>query len=392
MNPSKTADVGAIQAIGAVPTILRVVAETTGLRFVCVARVTQDSWTTCAVLDQIGFGLKPGDELEIATTICNEVRVNDTAVLIDKVSDDPDFCEHHVPKMYGFESYFSIPIYRPGGEFFGTMCGLDPLPADLKTPKVRDMLSLFADLISRQLESEKRLNESETALQYERETAELREQFIAVLGHDLRTPLSSIVTGAALLKMLSLGDRELEVVDRIERSGHRIASLIDDVMDFAHGRMGDGLSLKLEETENLGRHLQHVVTELASTHHDRIIQADIKFDDVLICDSERVAQLLSNLLLNALTHGDSSQPVRVTGHCKGGAMTIAVSNAGTPIPEETRARLFQPFWRGTGKGSANGLGLSLYIASEIARAHKGKLEVESNHEATTFTFTADLSR
>ncbi|MES2535942.1 MAG: ATP-binding protein [Pseudomonadota bacterium] len=392
MDDLITADIAAVQSISAVPVIMRVLAETTGLRFVCVARVTPESWTTCAVLDSIGFGLNPGDELDIATTICNEVRANNAAVIIDKVSTDKIYHNHPTPEKYGFESYFSIPIYRAGGEFFGTLCGLDSRPAHLSTPKIRDTLFLFADLISRQLEAENRLTASDSALRDERETSELREQFIAVLGHDLRTPLSSIVFGVEVLKQLSIGEKANTIVQRIERSGRRITSLVDDVMDFTRGRMGGGMPLALRESSELGSHLHHVIEEIKSAHGNRIIRVDIELDGSVFCDQDRIAQLLSNLLLNALVHGQLDKPVAVSASRVNSLLTITVSNAGPPIPTETMSRLFQPFWRGTGEKKSAGLGLGLYIASEIARSHNGTLGVISDTEATTFTFTTNLAR
>ena len=387
MNTTTAADVEAVQAISAVPTILRVVSETTGLRFVCVARVTEDSWTTCSVHDKLGFGLQPGDPLDVATTLCDTVRSGNKPIVIDKVSDDPVYCNHPTPRMYGFESYISVPVYRGDGEFFGTLCGLDPLPAHLSDSKTIDTLTLFAKLISCQLESERRLSESETALLGERSTSELREQFIGVLGHDLRTPLSSILTGTELLQRTVLDPHALDVVERIQRSGKRISSLVDDVVDFTRGRMGGGIPLNVKETTDLPQHLRHVVAELKDVHANRAVLSEFEFADSIVCDPKRIAQLLSNLLVNALIYGAAREPVRVAGYSADGGMVLSVSNRGTPITPEKMAKLFQPFWRGDNRGKANGLGLGLYIASEIAYAHGGVLQVTSTAEATTFTFT-----
>lgn len=391
MNPSDSPeDVQAVQSIGSVPMIMKVIAETTGLRFVCIARVTADSWITCAALDQLNFGLKPGDHLKLSTTLCNKVRESKASIIIDNASLDPAFCDHSIPKMYGFESYFSIPIHWPNGDFFGTLCGLDPLPANLKTPKVRDMLTLFADLISRQLESERRLASAETALRDERENAELREQFIAVLGHDLRTPLSSIQMVTETLRYPLDDNKALPAFDHIGRCARRISTLIDNLMNFTRGRMNCALPVTFIETNTLEQRLRHVVSELESTYKDCTIHADIHFDNALICDPERLAQLLSNLLVNALTHGDANHPVSVSAHCTGDGLTLAVSNAGSPIPKQALSRLFQPFWRGTSRDSSEGLGLGLYIASEIARSHNGTVTVQSTTELTTFTFSAKV--
>ena len=392
MELSIAADVDAVQAISAVPTILRVVAETTGMRFVCIARVTQDSWTTCAVHDLLGFGLKPGDALEVATTLCDKVRAGDTVVVMDHASEDPLFRDHPAPRMYGFESYISVPLRRTNGEFFGTLCALDPLPAAVANARTVDTLVLFAELVSRQLEDERRLSASEAALLTERETSELREQFIAVLGHDLRTPLSSIMTGTELLAMLVADPNALSVVERIKRSGRRISSLVDDVVDFTRGRMGGGIALSASPTRELGMQLQHVVAELRDVHEGRAILSDLAFDEEVVCDPKRIAQLLSNLLTNALIYGAPDQPVRVHGRSETGGMVLAVSNAGARIDEATIGQLFRPFWRGARDNGHGGLGLGLYISSEIARSHGGALEVTSTDEQTTFTFSMPGAR
>ena len=125
-------DLAAVAQIDAVPTILEVVCRTTGMGFAAVARVTDERWIACAVRDEISFGLKPGGELKLETTICNEIRASGEAVVIDHVAEDEAFCGHPTPAMYGFQSYISMPIVRPGGAFFGTLCAIDPRPARLK--------------------------------------------------------------------------------------------------------------------------------------------------------------------------------------------------------------------------------------------------------------------
>lgn len=385
---STDADIRAVQALDGVPTMLRVVSETTGLGFVCIARVDADSWTTCAVYDKLGFGLQPGDTLEVASTLCNEVRQSGQLIVMNHASQHPDYRDHHTPRTYGFESYISVPVYRPDGGFFGTLCGLDPQPADLDNPRVIDTMQLFADLISRQLADEQRMAYTETALLGVREAAELREQFIGVLGHDVRTPLSSILTSAALLRQMDLGERPLRVVERIERSGRRIASLVDDVVDFTHGRMGDGIALSLTSTRDLAAALSHVIDELQALYPQRRIDSTLCIDGPVLCDPRRLAQLLSNLLINALIYGDPQQPVRVAAGLDDGMFSLAVSNGGAAMPDTTLAALFQPFWRGDNHARhSGGLGLGLYIVAEIARAHGGAMTVSSTADATTFSFS-----
>lgn len=390
MRPSVQQDIHAIQSIEAVPTILSMISESTGLRFVCISRVSPDNWTACAVLDNANFNLLPGDTLEISTTFCEQVRSSQKEVMIDHVEQDKVYHDHPTPKIYGFESYFSYPIYDAQGDFFGTLCGLDPLPMKLKTDTTRSMIASFAQLISRQLSAERRFSEAQQALQEEQAMAQLREQYIAILGHDLRTPLSSIMMGVDVLKLMPLAKDAASVLKRMENSAKRISLLTDNVMDFTHGQMGKGIPIKRVPCSNLAEVLKHTVAELESNYHKRTFISNIDVTGVIHCDTGRLAQLLSNLLINALVHGDSSQPVVINAHNRNGQLLIEVSNGGQPIPAETQARLFQPFWRNPSQGAHKGLGLGLFIASQIAAAHQGELAVASDEQQTTFTFTAQL--
>lgn len=378
-------DIATIQSIGAVPTILEAVAELTGLGFVCIARVTDHSWHTCAVLDRLEFGLNIGDSLDVTTTICEEVRETNAAVIIDSVRDSEKYREHHTPRMYGFQSYFSIPLYRPDGAYFGTLCGLDPTSAELTKLPIKNTLMLFAELISRQLVNEVRIAESESALSDALETSQLREQFIAVLGHDLRTPLGALLNGTEVLRHLSPAPAT-PVLNRMRRSIERIAGLIEDVMDFTRGRMGGGISLNLRHEKALHQTLAQVVDELRSAYPQRQIIAAIPSDIALLCDAPRMAQLLSNLLTNAMVHGSQHEAVHVSAQQSNGIFELAVSNHGPAISQEVIAQLFKPFWRAPGQSPSQGLGLGLFIVAEIAKSHGGTLEVVSSDTTTSFIY------
>src|ERR1700709_213055 len=111
------ADIAAVQGISAVPRILEVVCRSTGMGFAAVARVTEDRWIACAVRDEIAFGLVPGGELKVETTICHQIRQSGEGVVVDHVAHSPLFRDHATPKMYGFESYISLPITLADGRF-----------------------------------------------------------------------------------------------------------------------------------------------------------------------------------------------------------------------------------------------------------------------------------
>ena len=229
-------------------------------------------------------------------------------------------------------------------------------------------------------------NNAELALARERENAVLREQFIAVLGHDLRNPLGGVIGALSMLKAMPLDGRGKAVIRLAEDSVDRMSGLINDIMDFARGRLGSGMSLDRQPV-NLTRPLNHVVEEIKAAWPDRDIRAGIDIPFEILCDQGRVCQLLSNLLANAITHGSADGPVVVASSVKEDAVDVAVINTGKPIPAESLSRLFEPFTREEHRPSQNGLGLGLYIASQIAEAHGGKLWATSDETETRFIFS-----
>jgi signal transduction histidine kinase len=385
MTQTLQADVDAVARIAAVPTILDVVCRITGMRFAAVARVTEDRWICCEVKDGMGFGLRPGGELNIETTICNEIRKSRVPVIIGHADDDPIFCQHPTPKLFGYQSYISMPIILADGQFFGTLCAMDPRPARLNKPEIIGMLTLFAELIGFHLDAGDKLSASEANLREAREAGELREQFIAVLGHDLRNPLMSIDACMRLLQHHGLEERSACLVAMARGSVARMEALINDVLDFARGRLGGGLTLNARPAE-LRPVLEQVAFELGAAWPERKLEARYDITRPVLCDKHRIGQLYSNLLGNAFVHGAPDQPVRVRASTADG-FELAVVNGGPPIPEAAMRRLFQPFFRGEVRNSQQGLGLGLYIAAEIARAHCGRLDVASNPTETRFTFT-----
>jgi signal transduction histidine kinase len=328
--------------------------------------------------------------LKVETTICDEVRQSEEAVVIDDVGTDETYSGHPTPAMYGFRSYISVPIMLPDGSFFGTLCAIDPRPARLKNAQTIGMFRLFAELIAFHIDAQVQVSASNAALLGERKTAELREQFIAVLGHDLRNPLAAISGGAELLQREALTEKALQLVTLIQRSAARIGGLIDDVMDFARGQLGGGLILDAKGMEPLAPVLHQVIAELRANAPDRVIETAIELDAPVLCDRPRIAQLLSNLLGNAMTYGAPGLPIRVRAGTEAGWFELSVSNSGEPIPPSALDRLFQPFTRGAGQPNQLGLGLGLFIASQIAKAHGGTLTVASTAEETRFTFRMPL--
>lgn len=383
-------DIEAVQRIDAVPTILDVVCSTTGMGFAAVARVTEDRWIACQVLDNVHFGLPAGGELKVETTLCHEVRQHHEVIVIDNVAEDPVYCEHHTPRIYGLQSYISVPIVLPDGTFFGTLCAIDPKPHKLSNPQTLATFKLFAELIAYHLDAGSKLNAARTDLLDAQAASELREQFIAVLGHDLRNPLASIDGGTRMLLKEPQSQTAQTILTLMRGSVLRMSRLIDNVMDFARGRLGGGIGLERISGRSLNSTLEQVVAEITSAHPERSFETDIDVQDDVRVDHGRMGQMLSNILGNAVTHGSADIPVRVSAFVRDSTLYIAVANGGNPIPDAAKALLFQPFSRGDAGTSQQGLGLGLYIASQIAEAHGGRLEVSSDDRETKFTFTMPI--
>jgi len=242
-------------------------------------------------------------------------------------------------------------------------------------------------LIAAQLDSDDRLARSDQELSASHDRARLREQFIAVLGHDLRNPLQAISMAAEMLLLDPLPAAAQRNVRRIQGSVEHMSEMIHDVLDFARGRLGGGIPVALHAHDDLAAELQEVVAESRVAHPGRTITAQFALDTAVVCDCRRLAQLLDNLLANALEHGDADRPVRVDARCQDGSFELSVHNDGAAIPPGKLERLFQPFSRTLSDEPGPGLGLGLFIAAEIAKAHLGTLSVTSaDGDGTRFTF------
>ncbi len=226
---------------------------------------------------------------------------------------------------------------------------------------------------------------AEHSLTNEVQLRELREQIIAVLGHDLRNPLGSIRAGAALLSRPTLSANDEKIVNLITRSAGRMSELIDNVMDFARSRLGEGIILQRKPAV-LTPVLRHVIQELETATPGRDIETDFDIEEPVYCDPARIGQLLSNLVANAITHGSNVTPVTVSVVHRDHNFELVVCNSGNRIPAEMIDKIFEPFTRETSRPSQHGLGLGLYIVSQISRAHGGETTATSTDLETCFTF------
>jgi signal transduction histidine kinase len=221
------------------------------------------------------------------------------------------------------------------------------------------------------------------------ETLRLNEMFTAVLGHDLRNPLNAMLTGAFLLQRSSDDPGVRETAARILSSGQRMTRMIEDMLDLTRARLAGGIPLS-RSAANLAAVVERVVQEARTAHPDRDVKVCVEGDLTGEWDVDRLQQIASNLVGNAIRHGDDAAPIAIL--VDGSAsehVVLSVTNGGV-IPAELVPSIFDPFHGGR-DGRAEGLGLGLYIAQQIAEAHHGTITVDSK-PATGTVFTVRIPR
>jgi signal transduction histidine kinase/CheY-like chemotaxis protein len=275
-----------------------------------------------------------------------------------------------------YYNYVYAPLYDRLGAIEGTMvCAFD----------------VSAVVFARQA-SERAREEAEAAARAQSEVREFQERFVAVLGHDLRNPLSSIVVAAGLLGQRAAQANDAStsrVVARIASSSRRMSRMIEQILDLTRTRIGGGLKVSPTSLD-LSAVLTGIVDELRTAHPGR----DIRLRCASIIgqwDRDRLEQVFSNLVGNAIHYGVETAPISIDARAQAGRVEVAVHNEGPPISETQCATLFSPFRRGdrdSRSSKTSGLGLGLYISRELVVAHGGQIEVQSSaDQGTTFRVT-----
>jgi sigma-B regulation protein RsbU (phosphoserine phosphatase) len=248
-------------------------------------------------------------------------------------------------------------------------------------------------LLAREREAQRALHTAQRALEQNAEQrAQLAEQLIGIVSHDLRTPLSTVLLGAHVLRSNQLVAAQERAVTRIASAAERATRLVNDLLDFTQARLAGGLRVQRREIE-LHQVVCECVDELRLAWPGRMIDCRAEGEGLGLADPDRVAQLVTNLTNNALTYGMPQVPVSITSVVRDDALELRVHNSGTPIDPELLPHLFEPMRRGEQSVSlgSRSVGLGLYIVHEIAAAHGGSVNVSSNEQAGT-TFVVSLPR
>jgi signal transduction histidine kinase len=249
------------------------------------------------------------------------------------------------------------------------------------------------------MEDTRRFNEAidqallESVAFFTQEVERTRNLLLAIVGHDLRNPLDTILITAHYLSKLRIEGVGAEVIARLTRSGARIKHLLDDLLDYNRATLGKGIPIAVADID-LAEVCALEIDGFQTSHPDRVVSFVAKGDLRGIWDAARIQQILSNLLKNALDYGARDATIDVQAIGLGAKVLLTVRNQGAPIPPAILKNIFEPLKRGTSGHDRpqedTNLGLGLFIAREIARAHGGSIEVNSDARETTFT--VDLPR
>ncbi|HEV2642880.1 MAG TPA: sensor histidine kinase [Candidatus Elarobacter sp.] len=239
---------------------------------------------------------------------------------------------------------------------------------------------------------------TESVAQFDEDVEKAKETFLAILGHDLRTPLGAIGTSAMF--MLETGELEepyRTLAANIAASSKRAIGMVGDLLDFTRGHLGGGIPIERAEEVSLGKVVHDVVDEICAAHPGRKIQVESRGERRGRWDAARLGQAIANLVGNAVQHGADGTTVTVVVGGDEREAHVGVHNRGTFIPSERLDGIFNPMRmrespkKSASAGPTGSLGLGLYIAEGIVSAHGGRIDVESSEERGT-TFTVRLPR
>ena len=414
-DASLSKDIERIAQIAIVPTILDVVCQTTGMGFAAIARVTQDRWIACSVRDEIQFGLVPGGELKLETTICNEIRGSHQPVIIDHVAESDVYRNHHTPRIYGFQSYISFPIFLKNGDLFGTLCAIDPNPAQLNNSKIIGMFNAFTDLISFHYQQQELIERSHVALQSLNQqltdSMDENRQYRHISNHNLQEPLRKIRLFSGLLIEATETndvDKAKTIASKINSSAQRLSMMVKDLSGFSE--------LENEEADfelvDLTKIIADVQTQLSSQVKARNGTINVGVLPSIQAIPLQLEQLFYHLISNAIKFSKkdvapvitisvnelvqpSANHSLLTG-IDAGFVEIQLEDNGIGIEKSQLEKIFDIFSQVPHTKQNNileGEGIGLAYCRKIIRNHSGSIRAQSEFgKGTTFSIILPISR
>lgn len=380
-------DLEAVRQIAIVPTILDVVCRITGMGFAAVARVTEDRWMACKVDDRVNFGLGEGDELKIETTICNEIRDSRVEVVFDNASEHEIFKDHHTPKLYGLQSYISFPIILRNGDFFGTLCAIDPKPHHVTRKEVTDTFRLFAELIAFHLESidlmsrsHKQLKQSEITISQTNAENKLYKQ---ISGHNIKEQVRKIAIFSDILVTNSneLDSKKVkETASRIQDISTELSGMIDYVTKYSDIKGKE----EVFESVDLNKVIKDVCDDLANELDKKRVSVSNEELPVVSGIPTQVKELFINILGHAIMFSGSENTSTVNIYATDFAKAetagqtqnycdIVVEQKGIGLDEYNLDNAFDIFMHLSTKQSGSQYGAGLAYCRKIVQNHGGTI-------------------
>lgn len=338
----------------------------------------------CAAIEGEPIGPRAGS--------CGTAAFRKQRVIVTDVETDPLWERYRdAARPHGLRACWSQPICATDGEVLGTVAlyyrqPRAPVPSELEAIEGCARVARIAlerhrdDAVRRRLVDELR------------ETVRLNELMVGIVGHDLRNPLQAIITAAAMAGKVSDDAHRLRLLERVQSSAGRMGRMIGQILDLTRARQQGGITLTRGPTE-LATLARTVASEVELSYPQRRLLLEIAGDTAGEWDGVRLSQVLSNLVCNAMQHGEASRPVELRVDGGREEVAVCVRNAGA-IPKDKLPWLFDAFRRGNDHGiGSHGLGLGLFISKEIVVAHGGRIAVTSNeHEGTRFDIVLPRGR
>lgn len=380
-QPSSTVEsIELLASLDSVAALLRVVCDISGLGVATVAEVTEQRWIACAVEDRIAFGLQPGAELDLESTLCNHVRSSHDAVIISDVTQNPTYCDHPAPGLYGWKSYLSVPVFRPNGTFFGTLCAFDPQPAPrLEQRPVIDTLDGFARLLGELLAREEQRREASPGARGDHDLTPLREQLLVLLEEDLQRPLQALAKEASA---------DAAQAQRLQAKAQRLAERSAAAADFVRVRLGHGLPLKLTLVEGVNERLTNLLATLQARFPDQTLGSELpELPAALRLDLPRLLQAVGALLEWVASRNPPGGSLLLRGLIQERCYSLAVESRTAVVDPGSLSQVFQPALTEATPEQPARLELSLYLAQEVARGHGGSLVARQENGRLRFILT-----
>lgn len=369
---------------------LRAVCHTTSMRVAALVQEHDGQSVVVRIVDSAGLDISSAELLSLDVPFTSGVITDHYFLSSSHPSASGRLLLKGPIHSFEFPYYVCAPVYAPNGAILGMLWAMDMERAPQLSGPVRDLVLCLAELIGYR-EAVKRepdvlRSNPDAAVQA------LPERVIGLLGHELRTPLSTMSTALQILVSLPIDKKGLEVVRIAQNSVRQMTETIENIVDFARARLGGGMVLHRSGSENLELILYKIVQEAQLKHPEHCVDADFDLSLPVDCDAQKVGRLASNLLTSSIKTAVAENPIHVVARTLHGALEISVTNKGAALVSSPLGTKVSQIGEEILDTNFRGGALSLFVCESIATAHGGTLNLTSNAEESSFFFRMPLDR